>query len=561
MRTVYLDIETEGLNPYSCGVVTAQVMIGDKVHIFQGEDIPKLKTLLESSLVVGHNLKFEQKFLKHHYGIELANLYDTWLAEIIISGGLLAGKKGTSLKAVTWKYCNIDMSKEEQTTFRKDKPLTPEQVKYAALDVQVLPEIYRKQQAEIEKLNLSETVNIEMAAVPGVAWLELSGLSIDLDRLNTLREKTQEKKSAACQELLKALKSGNKENQLTLSGDRLFNINLNSTVQLQEALNNIGIKCQSTAEAELKKFNHPVIDLVLEYREAEKLLNTFIEKQEGYIDPVTGRIHADFNQYGAHSGRFTCRKPNLQQQPNSEEWRGIYRAEAGNQIVTADYSQIELRILAQVSGDQAFIEAYNNGQDLHTLTASKIFKKSLAEVTKKERSVAKSVNFGTVYGIGAQGLKKNLETAGIKVTEDEAKQFIRGFYKGYPGVDKYLKRAQQQGLRYNSIRNIAGRLHKFNPPEDERQEGYIKRQCQNMPIQSLCADMVKISLSNLYKTLEPEGVNFINTVHDELVFECPQDKASYVAETVKSEMEKAGQLFLTKVPVIAETTVSESWTK
>jgi DNA polymerase I-like protein with 3'-5' exonuclease and polymerase domains len=560
MKTLYLDIETEGLNPFEAPVVTAQILNG-KVHIVEGDAIVELKSVLESSFVVGHNLKFEQKFLKHHYGISLNHVYDTWLAEIAISGGMQAGRRGTGLKDLAKKYCNIEMSKEAQTSFKKGQSLTQEQIEYAALDVQVLPEIYKAQQERIEALNLEDTINIEMAALPGIAWLELSGMPINTVMLEDLRIKTLDRKYKALNAALDILKEGNKEAQRTLTGEQVFDINLNSPDQLKEILNNIGIPCTSTAEAELKKFTHPVIDLILEYKEAEKLLNTFIEKQPRFIDSSTGRIHANFNQYGAHSGRFTCNKPNLQQQPNSLEWRSIYRAAPGNKIVTADYSQIELRILAQVSGDSAFIEAYRNGQDLHSLTASKIFHKPLDEVTKQERQVAKTVNFGTVYGIGAKGLKGNLENAGIKITEEQAKQFIRGFYKGYSGVDRYLNNAQKQGLENCYIRNAANRFIKFDAPTDEKQESYIRRQSQNMPIQSLCADMVKISIANLHKMLEPEGVRFINCVHDELVFECKEDQADYVADIVRFEMEKAGSLYLNKVPAVAEVSVSDSWSK
>lgn len=560
MKTLYLDIETEGLNPFEVPVVTAQVLNG-KVHIFHGDEIAELKPVLESSLIIGHNLKFEQKFLKHHYGINLNCVYDTWLAEIAISGGLQAGRRGTSLKDLAKKYCNIDMSKEAQTTFKKGQPLTPEQIKYAALDVQVLPTIYQAQQRQIKALNLEETVKIEMSAVPGVAWLELSGMPINKAGLEDLRIKTLEKKYQALNKILEFLKDGNTEQQRTLSGEQVFNVNLNSPEQLKAILNNIGIACKSTSEAELRKFEHPVIDLILEYKEAEKMLNTFIEKQAGFIDKNTGRIHANFNQYGAHSGRFTCNKPNLQQQPNNQEWRNIYQAEEGNKIITADYSQIELRILAEVSGDKSFISAYETGQDLHKLTASKIFNKPLEEVTKQERHVSKTVNFGTVYGIGAKGLKSNLEQAGIKVTEEEAKEFIKGFYEGYPGVAQYLRNAQAEGLRFCSIRNKANRFIKFDKPIDEQQEGYIKRQCQNMPIQSLCADMIKIAISSLHRRLEPQGVKFINCVHDELVFECSQDKAQEAADIIKEEMEKAGKLYLEKIPVIAEVSISDSWNK
>jgi DNA polymerase I len=288
-----------------------------------------------------------------------------------------------------------------------------------------------------------------------------------------------------------------------------------------------------------------------------------VGKLPNFINKKTGRIHADFSQIGAKSGRLSCTRPNLQQQPSKTlpEWREIFKASPGNKIVTADYSQIELRILAQVSQDKEFIRAYNEEIDLHKLTASKIFKKPITEVDKKERNVAKTVNFGITYGMWTYGLKKKLKAAGIEVTENEARTIINEFYKAYPGVTKYLRDISTKGLKDLELKNIAGRLIKFEKPEDDKAQGSIKRESKNLPIQSLCADIVKIAMANLFLILEPMGVKFVNTVHDELVFECTDAQAEEVKNIVRIEMEKAGALFLVDVPCIAEVTVSDYWKK
>lgn len=563
MNTVYLDIETEGLNPFSDPVVTVQILTAGQVHIFQGQNIPKLKPLLESSYVIGHNLKFEQKFLKQQYGINLNHLYDTWIAEIVISGGLMAGKKGTSLKDLCKKYLNMTMSKEEQTTFRINKALTKDQIRYAALDVQVLPGIYEQQQIQINELQLQEVIKTEMEAVTGIAWLELSGINVDNTQLQEIKVTTIQQRDKAYQEIIDIfMQEGIKINQQrTLTGGVQYDINLNSPEQLKNCLNQIGIKCNSTSAEALRHSNHPVINAILEYKKCEKHLSTFIEKIPSFRDATTGRIHPSFNQIGAYSGRFTCRNPNMQQQPHTPEWRSIYTAAAGNRIITADYSQIELRILAEVSQDEHMINAYNQGQDLHTLTASKVFNVPLEQVQKEQRSIAKSVNFGTVYGIGAQGLKRNLKAVGIEVSKDEARSFINSFYAGYPGVADYLQNIQRQGLRNLSLKNKAGRWFKFNQPVDDQEEGTIRRRSQNLPIQSLCADMVKIAISSLYHELEPKQVKFINCVHDEVVMECSLELAPEVADTIKTEMEAAGRKFITSIPVIAEVTTATCWQK
>lgn len=185
----------------------------------------------------------------------------------------------------------------------------------------------------------------------------------------------------------------------------------------------------------------------------------------------------------------------------------------------------------------------------------------LEEVTKQQRSIAKTVNFGIAYGMWTSGLQKNLQSAGIEITENEGKGIIKGFYEAYPGVAKYLRDISTEGLKNLEIRNKAGRLIKFEKPEDEKAQKRIKRESKNLPIQSLCADMIKIAMGNIFLKLEPKGVKFINTVHDELVFECAEDQVEEVREIVKTEMEKAGELFLTDLPCIAEITVSDTWEK
>ena len=243
------------------------------------------------------------------------------------------------------------------------------------------------------------------------------------------------------------------------------------------------------------------------------------------------------------------------------EWRSIFKAAAGNKIITADYSQIELRILAQVSQDDEYIRTYKENRDLHKLTASKIFKKPIDEVNMKDRSIAKTVNFGIVYGMGALGLQKKLQSAGIEITLNETKEIIDGYFKAYPGVAKYLKDISILGLKNLELRSLSGRLIKFESPKTKQQRSSIKRETKNLTIQSLCSDMIKIAMANIFLRLEPKGVKFINTVHDELVFECTEAQASEVKDIVKKEMEQAGSLFLKDVPCIAEVKVSNTWEK
>lgn len=524
------------------------------------ENTTRLKNLLETNLVVGHNLKFDLKFLKHHFNIEPTNLFDTYIAEILISGGQKARQKGAStLETVAWDYAGIKLKKDQdmRQSF-KGRELTQEQIEYAAMDVAVLPEIHAKQQNELKKLNLEKVFATEMSCIPATVWLELSGTPIDLEGAKKLETEIKEKLDSSRLNVLTILKESGYRN-LDLEG--MPAVNLDSPAKLLKALKAIGLDIASTDESTLLALKHPAGKALKEYRKHQKLLNTFLEKLPKHINPATGRIHANFNQYGTLAGRFSCSKPNLQQLPRDKNIRALFKGNNGSKIITADYSQIELRILAEVSKEPKFIELFNNGGDLHKLTASLIFNKQLDQVSKEERNIAKTINFGLSYGMGAGGLQSNLKDNGIEISLDEARKYIDTFFKSYPKVKGYLDDAGRSAVRDNEIRNIAGRLIKYRPASDESEIAAILREGKNNPIQSLNADILKGAMGRLYHRLKPHEVRLINIVHDELVFEVPGEHAETVSRIVKEEMEAAGKEYLKSVPVIAEVTVGDVWQK
>lgn len=552
MPILYLDTETTGLDPFTSELVTLQLMTesGRFLIIKDPTSLQTLKPKLEESLIVGHNLKFDSKFLKHHYGITLYNVYDTYLAEVAISGGLFAGKKGVAAyKDLVLKYCGVRIDKSEQTGFKKEDKLSDAQLNYAYNDLKYLPQIMKHQKTKIKLLELENVINTEMRALPAVVWLELSGIPVDTNKLSLIKTQLELKREVAKTVINNAFSP----NQ----------VNLNSPKQLLENLHRLEIPVKNTSTKELSKYQHPIINALKDFKETEKLLNTFVDKLPGFIHPVTGRVHSSFNQYGAKSGRFTSSNPNLQQQPSKfTEWRSVFKACPGYKIISVDYSQIELRILAQVSKDKEFLKAYNTpGMDLHVLTASKIFKKPIESITEEERSIAKIVNFGIAYGMWTQGLIANLNNSGINITKIEAEKIIKNFYKAYPEASNYLRETSEQGLKNHEVHNVAGRLIRFNPPKTEEEERGIKRESKNLPIQSLCADMIKTAMGNLLTELEPLGVRFINTVHDELVFECPENITDTVTMLIEMETEAAGRQFLTDLPCKVAIIVGDYWKK
>lgn len=584
LPTLFIDIETDntegnGLNVFKSRVVTLQILVNGRTIIMKDpESLEEVRDLLENCLCVGHNIGFDSRFLKYHYGITLYNVFDTQIAEIIISGGRFAGMRGvTRLQDVVLRRCGVEMSKHEQKGFVWGQPLTEAQKKYVTEDLAYLPEIYRQQQAEIKRLHLEEVIDIEMKAIPAMVWLYLSGISFDANRLAELRVQVLKRKTLAQAILYKAFNTSK--------------INFGSPLQLKKALASIGIIVedasvdsiknarvqaskgtlkrgkkarQSTLFGGLEEEVDPidVLDAITDYKEADKLLNTFIDKLPTFLNPKTGRVHSEYRQLGAKSGRMSCTSPNMQQSPSKRlpEWRTIFKASPGYKIVVADYSQAELRILTELSRDEHFTKAFHDGTDMHALTASKIYHKDIADITKTERSICKTVNFGLTYGMGATALQRRLKTdSGIEISEEEAKSTVSGFFTAYPGVSQYLENIAQTGLRNLEVRTKAGRLMSFEKPKTEEEEGMIMRLSKNLPIQGLCADFVKLALSNIFLKLEPKGVKLLAVVHDEILLEAPEDIAEEVKAILEQEMIASASKYITTIPVVADAIIADYW--
>lgn len=601
LNNFYFDIETDnsegfGLDPFLTKVVTIQILLPDgKVSLIKDpthRDIEALRPILESGLIIGAKIKFDAKVLEAQFGIQIKNMFDVQIAEHVISGGSKTKTKGaTTLKALIKQYCNVDIRKDEQTGFRYGVPLTSAQKTYAYNDVRYLPEIYKQQQAVIKAQKLQNIIKTEMDCIPAMVWLELSGLYLDLEKL--LELETQLSKTR-----LEALKS-----VYDILG---YEIKLNSPKQVKEALHNLNIPVENTRTSHLKEFSDSlIVQAILEFKGTDKLFNTFINKLPERIHRKTGRIHADFNQYGARSGRMSCSKPNLQQQPSKslEHWREIYRARPGFKIVTADYDQMELRILTQASQDPALIQAYKENRDLHTFTAELIFQGKIDKTTQegsKKRSIAKKINFGIPYGVTKYGLQKQLQPEGIKISLEEAENMLRAHRAAYPVLHTYLEKKSREAKRNLRVRNLAGRLIIYKNPdkilqkEAERREKnkskpspqkkppvplYILRtrlfrqlgnNGKNNPIQSLGVDIIKIALKGIYDRLNDRACNplpgnkqvyLVNVIHDEIVLEVPEEIAESVSKIVKEEMEKAGETFLKVVNCPVNPVIANYWKK
>ena len=411
---------------------------------------------------------------------------------------------------------------------------------------------------------MTEIAELEFKTLIAVGDMELNGIKLDISKWKALMNDASSKKAVAQKELLDIIieSTGGEDQQSLFKG--MHNINLNSNAQLLEAFKKIkGLeKLKDTSNATLQDHkDHPAIQSLLEYRKYEKLLTSFGDSILGLVNPVTGRIHPEFNQFGADTGRFSCQKPNVQQIPHDQEFRECFIAEEGNKLITADYSQAELRILAQLSEDPKFIEAFCSGGDLHKLTASQMFNVPVEEVEKPMRSAAKTINFGLAYGRGASSLAGQLG-----VDPDEAKKLIGQYFNAYSGVMEWLEKAAKEAFEKGYSLTPSGRKRfyekpKHNDKDYNSKKSAIERQGKNTPIQGANADITKYALVFLYKALKPYGAKLVNTVHDEITVEAPADKSEEVQKLLEEEMQRAGAEVVKLVPMKVDGEISDYWTK
>ncbi len=556
-EAVGLDTETTGLDPHRARLRLIQLATPDVVYLIdvaQVRDLGPLKPLLEAPrpIKVLHHAKFDAKFLRRRYGIRLNGLFDTMLAS-----QLLGSTDGHSLAAVTSRWLGITLDKTMQ---RSDwsGDLSDEQVRYAAHDAAILLPLRDAMRAAILKEGLSRIAALEFAAASPIGGIELAGIRLDGVKWLALAREREREHAELADALHRELAES--DPQLALFPEHASqNLNLNSVPQVMRALSRLGIHVPDTDDLTLGPLaaSHPVIAKLLEYRHAAKALSSYGESFLSFVHPVTGRIHPEFHQLGADTGRMAASNPNIQQIPNQERYRACFVPDEGRKLVIADYSQIELRILAQVTGDAQLIQAFESGQDLHKLTASMMFGTPLDAVTKEERQRAKALNFGMVYGMGPSGLATRIGS-----TLDEAKELIDRYFAAYPGVRAWLRQAARKAVETGECTTLGGRRIRFKPPDPENRRAVagVERFGKNAPLQGTSADITKRAIALLDARL-PEGTCIVNVVHDEIVVEAPTEAAPSMATLLRETMQEAAETYLTRVPVSVEADVADAWIK
>src|SRR5947208_3670383 len=542
-HAIGLDTETTDLDPYTARLRLIQLATPDGVRIVdvhrfnedmkQSEALASLRQMLAAPrpIKIAHNAKFDAKFIRHNLGVDIGGLFDTLLASQLVSAGDIEQRHG--MEAIAGRYLNEAVDKSERLS-NWEFELSEAQLEYAARDAAVLIPLRDKLIEKIKANNLVRCAQLEFECVMPVVDLELAGFYMDKIRWLEQLGIVEEKRAELANELQEMLGEG--VAQASLFGPPRANINLDSQQQVTEALNNLGIPLpDSTRNWKLQPLaaQYPVVAKLLEYRTMQKALTSYGQNMIEFINPKTGRLHADFRQIGAPTGRFACTNPNIQQVPHAVEYRRCFMGHPeGRRLVIADYSQIELRILAEFSGDEAFIDAFNSGADLHRVTAAQVFNVAQDQVTKEQRDFAKRLNFGVVYGIGAQRFSM---MTGLGVSD--AEDVLRRYFSTYRGLDAYLKESASRAVSEKQARTGSGRLVKFNyDPSDRQQVSMTQRNGKNAPIQGTSADILKRPLRPLSDELRTTYAKIVNIIHDEIVVEADEGEAGQLAETDERPM-------------------------
>jgi DNA polymerase I len=563
-----VDTETTELDPYRGEMRLVQVSSGRKTCVFDmlpfrvngglraNAQLAPLRGLLESaaSTKIFHNAKFDAKWIRYELGCEVENAFDTYLASQLIAAG--ESERRHSLADVTQYFTGTVLDKTEQLSDWRNPELSASQIEYAARDAAILLPLREQLADRLKNDELERVAELEFACIMPLAEMELNGFGIDCDAWRAQLQCVKKAAEKAADKLQDMLSAG--VAQASLFGRP--EINLDSQQQVTDALKNLGVPMPETTRAwQLQPLaeKYPVVAKLLEYRGVQKSATSFGENFLEYVEAKTGRIHADFRQIGAPTGRFSCSNPNLQQIPHDDAYRKCFRAGEGRTLVIADYSQIELRILAEFSRDEKFIEAFRSGADFHTTTASQVFNVKPEDVTPDQRSFAKRLNFGIVYGVGASrfGMMTGL-------SQTDAENTMRRYFSTYRKLDAYLRDSGHRVITERTARTASGRLLRLNFDENDRQAtGAARRYGVNMPIQGTSADILKRALRLLHDAIRGTSAKLVNIVHDEIVVECDKAEVEGARSTLERAMVAAGEEFIKSVPVKVDSRVSDAWSK
>jgi DNA polymerase-1 len=511
---------------------------------------------------IAHNAKYDYIVLARQ-GLRVSPLtFDTMLAEFILN----PASHNLGLKNLAFVKLGEEMTHIEDLIGRGKKQITMDGVAiesvapYAVADAEIPLRLMALQVEELKRVNGEKLLyEIDLPLTPVLADMEMTGISLDLPFF----EETSRRLEKRMTEI---------EKQVFESVGKPFN--LNSTQQLSDILfNRLGLEppdrgnktasghfSTSAGVLDLLRGKHPVVDMVLEHRELSKLKSTYVDALQAALNADTGCVHTSYSQIGAVTGRLSSSDPNLQNIPiRTEEGRRLrhgFIAGKGNVLLSVDYSQIELRLVAHMAQDEGMLAAFRAGEDIHATTAAAIYGVSPDKITKAMRRHAKAINFGLIYGMSVFGLTRTTE-----LTLAEAETFVKAYFEKFPGIKKYLDGIRKQAAQQGYVETLLGRRRYF-PALQSKANVQVKnreeREAINAPVQGTAADIMKIAMLNIPPALKEAGLKakMLLQVHDELVFECPKNELKETARMVQNVMENAYPL---SIPLSTEARYGANW--
>ncbi len=581
-----VDTETTGLTPAKAGLVgiclscelgrgyyiplthrnPPQDLLGGPVGTLKQipltEAIALLKPILEDPRVlkIGHNMKYDWQMIAKH-GVKMSPVDDTMLMSYVLDGSnhghgmdelaeLFCGHKNIAYADVTGKGKN-------QITF--DLVPLDKARDYAAEDAEItlrLHHIFKPRLAREQCVRVYE--DIERPIIPVIAEMELAGIKVDTKVLHELSNEFGKKLVALEQDIYRLA-----GHEFNVASPKQMGVVLFEEMGLPGGSKTKGGDWSTAADVldELSGQGHEIIEKIQEWRQLSKLKSTYTDTLQEQINPATGRVHTSFHMTGTNTGRLSSSDPNLQNIPiRTEEGRRIRRAfvaEPGHKLLSVDYSQVELRLAAELAGVKALQQAFRDHVDIHALTASQVFGVPLDQVTPDLRRSAKAVNFGIIYGISGWGLAKQLG-----VTPGEANQFIQKYLKNFQEIQHYMEARKEEARAHHYVKTLYGRkcmvgnINSKNPA----QRNFAERQAINAPLQGTAADIMKIAMARMPKALNDAGLKarILLQVHDELLLEVPDDELQATADIVRYVMESVADI---GVPLDAEAGWADNWSE
>jgi DNA polymerase-1 len=511
-------------------------------------------------LCVIQNAKFDLKYLMWELGIwDFGPIFDTMNAEKVLSKGNTVYSKdrtGTyvpvGLDDIAWRRLKVKLPKDEQASHWYKSQLSEKQLSYAARDPMILLPIFDVQRQLLVEQSQMHVAELEFGVTPAVASMELNGIHLDTSRWLEMCEKTERDLHEIKKDLWRML---GKQQSLFIDAD-VEPINLNSKPDVTLALEECGIKIPIDKEG---KPTRPEIQQYLKYVKLDKARSSYGPDWVDKVNPFDERIHCSINTMGAETGRMSANGPNLMQMKKEDAYRNCFTPEDGWVFIDADYSQCELRILAEYCRDQNLIHAFDMGYDLHRYTAHLIFKVAMEMVEDFQRAIAKNLNFGIVYGIG---VAKFAAQAGIPF--EEAEVIMRYYLKeAYPSMGQWLD-TQGRSVLYNmEARTMTGRIRRYSGDLNDKQfKAAVQRNAKNLPIQGTNADILKRALALLYEEVKGhKNIKLVLPIHDEILTEARPEYAREAAHKLKASMLQAEREYLHRVKSKVDVNLSLVWSK